>query len=96
MLVTDFYNLTPRQFNNIVIGYDRVAEQNLKTTMILNRDLEFAIISPYLDKKSGMKTAQDYKKFTWEVETPELAEGRKFKTKAEIKAIWGKSEEVNK
>jgi hypothetical protein len=86
--ITDFYDLTPRQFNNIVIGYDRKEEQNLKTKMVLNRDLEFAIVSPYLDKKSGIKTIQDYKKFSWEVETPALADGRKFKTKAEIAAIW--------
>jgi hypothetical protein len=96
LLLTDFYNLTPRQFNNIVIGYDRKEEENLKTKMILNRDLEFAIVSPYLDKQSGIKTAQDYKKFSWEVETLELSEGRKFKTKAEIAAIWKAPEEVKK
>lgn len=88
--IPEFYSLTPREFNNYLIGYQRKAEEDLKTKMILNRDLEFAFISPYLDKKHNIKSAKDYKTFAWEVENPELEAGRKLKTKEEIAAIWQK------
>lgn len=57
---------------------------------MLNRDLEFAIISPYLDKKHNIKSVTDYKKFYWETEENQVQENRKFKTQEEIKAIWQK------
>lgn len=89
-----FYELTPRSYYNISEGYRRKAENALKVKMTLNRDLEFAIISPYLDKKLGIKTIQDYKKFEWENEGDVAAE-RVFKSKKEIAAIWQKIETEN-
>jgi len=58
--------------------------------LILNRDLEFAIVSPYLDKKSKIKNSTDYKTFYWEVETPEKE--RVFKTPEQLAAIWQKKQ----
>ena len=86
----EFYQLTPREANNILNGYRRKELEQFKIQATFFRDLEFAVVSPYLDKKHNIKTVQDYKKFTWETENEQPEPNRKFKTEAEIKAIWQK------
>ena len=90
-----FYSLTPRNFYNISEGYRRKEEESLKIKMILNRDLEFAMISPYLDKKANIKSVTDYKKFDWENED-EVDPERVLKTKEELAAIKQKMQPENK
>ena len=87
-----FYSLTPRSFYNISEGYRKKEEEALKLKLILNRDLEFAIVSPYLDKKLNIKTITDYKKFEWENEGEAVEEERVFKSKEELAAIWQEKE----
>lgn len=85
--IHELYQLTPREFNNIAIGYWRKQEQQIQLQMVLNRELEFAIISPYLDKKHKNLTPQKYKPFIWEQpEAPIL--DKKLKTKEELQEIW--------
>ena len=62
--------------------------------MILNRRLEFAIISPYLDKKYKNLTPEKYLPFEWEKDFQEQdLKTRKFKTTKEMKAMWDKIDE---
>ena len=84
-----FYKLTPRQFDNILEGYRCKEEASIKLKYELNRDLEWAIMSPYLDEKNPKhpKTIIEYKCFPWEKQKEVLAI-TKTKTKAEQQAFW--------
>jgi hypothetical protein len=87
--IDEFYNLTPRQFNNIVIGYNRKENNHVKLQMQLFRDLEFAVLSPYFDKKQGIKKPQDYKAFVWE--KPQIDNSKRiFKSKKDLASIFNK------
>jgi len=82
------YSLTARQFDNILRGYVKKQEDALKVQMTLQRELEFAVISPYLDKKNKHLTPQKYKPFAWK-----QSEKRKIKkrmTAKEHQDIWKK------
>lgn len=86
------YEMTPREFQNYVIGFRKAQFENIKTQMMMFRDLEFCFISPYLDKKHNIKKPTDYKSFFWEKEVDNTK--RKFKTKEELaKAFEGLDEE---
>lgn len=87
--IDEFYKLTPRQFQNYLQGVYKKQEADLKLKMTLNRDLEFAMISPYLDKKHKNLTPQKYKPFPWESEQ-DSAGLKSYKTKEELQAIWDK------
>lgn len=88
----EFYQVTPREANNILNGYRRKELEQFKIQAQFFRDLEFTIISPYIDEKNPKhpKTKFDFKQFYWEKEINEIEPGRKLKTKAEIQAIWQK------
>lgn len=90
--IPEFYQLTPREFDNYLKGYQSKQERETQLKLVLNRDLEFAIISPYLDSKKPNcpKTPKEYKPFYWEVENNQPEAGRKFKSKAEVAASFKK------
>lgn len=84
-----FYSLTPRQFDNILEGYRRKEEAKIKLKYELNRDLEWAIISPYLDDKNPKHPATilEYRQFPWE--TPlQTIEMKQPKKPEEHQAFW--------
>jgi hypothetical protein len=93
----EFYNLTPREFNNILIGYQRKEENQVKLQMQLFRDLEFTVISPYLDSKNPKhpKNKYDYKSFIWE-KTEVDNTNRKFKSVAELESMVAKVDKNKK
>lgn len=96
--VSYFYKLTPRNYYNISEGYRKKEEDALKIKMTLNRDLEFAIVSPYLDNKKHPKnySACDWKPFEWENEDEgAVVLDRVLKTKEELAAISQKMESEN-
>lgn len=86
--IPEFYQLTPRQFSNYLKGFQEQKEAEVKLQFELNRDLEYAFLSPYFDKKQNIKSAKDYKTFVWE--TVQDTEVRVFKTAEELNAIWQK------
>ena len=86
LTISYFYSLTPREFDNISEGYFRKQEGIIKRQMILNRDLEFAIISPHLSEKHKNLTAERYKPFSWERKVLGFNSGKR-RTKAELSAM---------
>lgn len=87
----EFYNLTPRQFSNKLIGYRRKEEEGIKLQYILNYDLQrLFIVGSFLEKKDKEQLLKGLEKFPWETENEQPDKERKFKTKAEIDAIWDK------
>jgi len=83
-----FYSLTPREFDNILRGYIKKQEDAIKVQMTLARELELAVISPYLDEKDRHLTPQQYKPFSWE--QPEKRKIKKRMTAKEHQEIWKK------
>lgn len=91
----EFYQLTPREANNIVNGYRRKELEQFKVQATLFRELEFAFIGPYLDKKHKNLTAQKYKPFAWEKPINNI-QNKKPKTREELKAYWDKIDQQKK
>ena len=88
LTISYLYSLTARQFDNILRGYVKKQEDGIKVQMTLARELEFAVISPYLDKKDRHLTPQKYKPFSWE--QPEERKIKKRMTAKEHQEIWKK------
>ena len=95
LTVNEFYQLTPRQFFNALNGYRRKEENKHKFLAVLLRDIEFAVVQPYLDKKYSNYTAAQYKPFEWEVKTTDKEEKRTFKNKAERLKFWQNVDKQN-
>lgn len=91
-----FYSLTPRQFYNIVKGYENKqnhALELLKVELFYKRQFTFQSIMIHADPKSTQNlTPEKMFPFAWEQtkQTNTELENRKPKTKEELQAIWDK------
>jgi len=95
--INRFYKLTPRSFDNILKGYRKKESDLLEVKMTLNRDLEFAILSPYFDSKKLPKnySAKDWKPFIWETKGAVNQGKRVFKSKEDLQKIFKKDDSDN-
>ncbi|QQU04033.1 Uncharacterised protein [Myroides odoratus] len=61
-----FYSLTPRQFNNIQLGWNENNEMQIKTSWEQTRKIFEAVLRPYMKDKT--KTAKDLLPLPWDTE----------------------------
>ena len=85
------YSLTERQFFNILRGYVKKQEEAAKLQLTINRDLEFAIVAPYL--KNQHLTPETYKPFPWEQKT--VSTKKRLSQEDHLK-IWEKVDQQKK
>lgn len=76
-----FYSLTPREFDNIVIGYRRKEETQYRTGWEQSRFIVQTLIAPHLKKGSKF----DYK-FPWEEGAVPVKDKKQLAKEA--KAFW--------
>ena len=85
----EFYNLTPREFNNKVTGYEQMIEQNDRLEWIRMRMLATTLLQPHL-KKGSKLTPEKLMPFHWEKKKVV-----KKMSKAQMKYIQEKYKKIN-
>ncbi|WP_176714960.1 hypothetical protein [Tenacibaculum soleae] len=85
MAVNYFYSLTPRQFANLTIGYNKKQQEATKQSWEQTRMIMHTVLLPYQQKGKTLKVT-DVLPFPWEKEIQQ--EDQKPKTRAELEAYW--------
>lgn len=82
-----FYSLTPREFYNILTGYNRKTEAEFKTNWEQTRQLMFAVLQPHVKKGSKLEFT-----FPWEKQD-NVKKLKTRKTREQIEAEFKKLDE---
>jgi hypothetical protein len=90
MSLTDYSNLTFRQYVNIMTAYNRQQEQEVRNTWELGRWQVWHLINIQLSKQSKMKKMTDLQKFFWD-ESDEVKTVNTTYTARELEVLkkWG-------
>lgn len=90
LTITEFYDITPREFDNIVRGYKRKAEFNYKDGWEKTRRLAFAVTAPYIPKKDNI-TLFDFMPLPWDPDKEKKPE----RTPEQVKNIFERWDKKN-
>jgi len=62
----DFYQTTPRAFQNKIKGFERYEENLYKERWEMHRELIVTVLSPHLDKKHKNKSMHELYPLVWD------------------------------
>lgn len=63
---TDFYALTPRSFENLLRGWKRKDEAEMRERWEMHRELIVTLSRPHLKKQHASKTTQQLYSLPWD------------------------------
>jgi hypothetical protein len=86
----DFYQTTPRAFQNKIKGFERYEENLYKERWEMHRELIVTVLSPHLDKKHKNKSMHELYPLTWD-----KAKLKRLK-KLSPTELWTKIDEAKK
>ena len=82
--VSYFYSLTPRQFANILDGYNEKTEAQMRRQYEMTRMIMYASLVPW-----QKITPEEILKFPWEQQKKQAQpKQKKYKTKAELQKLF--------
>ncbi len=87
MTVAEFWDATPREFSNRLIGKDRTDEVQFRNEWERTRWQTVALLNIQLDKKYKMKKVTDLVTFSWE-QQPETAPVMSKEDRLKIIESW--------
>lgn len=86
-----FYQLTPREFNNIVKGFAKKREDALHLSWEQTRSIMFTVAAPNLPKSKKHLKITDFMPFPWEKSTTEKTKPNK----EDLKEVFKKWDNLN-
>jgi hypothetical protein len=86
----DFYQTTPRAFQNKIKGFERYEENLYKERWEMHRELIVTVLSPHLDKKHKNKSMHELYPLAWD-----KAKLKRLK-KLSPTELWSKIDEAKK
>jgi hypothetical protein len=86
----DFYQTTPRAFQNKIKGFERYEENLYKERWEMHRELIVTVLSPHLDKKHKNKSMHELYPLAWD-----KAKLKRLK-KLSPTELWTKIDEAKK